>query len=209
MATRRTELGPPRHSTHALAAIVKRLKSSTSVFFRAEITERALMWNRPPLIAYIFSTLLPPPLTKRLHFRGSGSNCEALITPRLHGFKKKVSLEVPVFLPRYRSGSTFLAPVRFQIRRIAKASANNPNVLEAPIANSSIRSGAWHRGRPALAESKGRLFRARIKWKALWAFVEKREMTLSLGNPDITGRTLCSGRAPVAQGAKFFSFFLF
>lgn len=61
MATRRTELGPPRHSTHALAAIVKRLKSSTSVFFRAEITERALMWNRPPLIAYIFSTLLPPP----------------------------------------------------------------------------------------------------------------------------------------------------
>lgn len=59
MATRRKKSGPPRHSTHALASIVKCLKSSTSVFFRAEITKRALMWNLPPFISSIFPLFSP------------------------------------------------------------------------------------------------------------------------------------------------------
>ena len=73
----RKELGPPHHSTHALASIVKCLKSSTSVFFSAEITERALMWNLPPFFLFYFFALLPlapPP-------HGYSSKCEALIKP--------------------------------------------------------------------------------------------------------------------------------
>lgn len=65
MATRRgkekRKTGLPRHSTHALASIVKRLKSSASVFFSAEITVRALMWNLPPHIPAIFYPPLAPP----------------------------------------------------------------------------------------------------------------------------------------------------
>lgn len=62
IATRWKTSSPPRHSTHALASSVKCLKpsssssSSSSVLFRAEITERALMWNmrlHPPFISSV------------------------------------------------------------------------------------------------------------------------------------------------------------
>lgn len=59
MATRRRKSGPPRHSTHALASIVKRLKSSPSVFFSAEITESFNV--EPPSLHLLlfFSALFP------------------------------------------------------------------------------------------------------------------------------------------------------
>ena len=57
-----------RHSTHALPSSAKRLRSSTSVFFRAEITERALMWNMHllPFLHLLCLTLFFPlfPLAK-------------------------------------------------------------------------------------------------------------------------------------------------
>lgn len=46
----------------ALASVVKHLNSSTSAFFKAEITERALMVNMhllPPFIFSVFPPLLP------------------------------------------------------------------------------------------------------------------------------------------------------
>lgn len=49
------KLGPPIHSTHALLSSVKRLRSSTAVYFRAEITMRALMWNIHDVPLFIFS----------------------------------------------------------------------------------------------------------------------------------------------------------
>lgn len=80
------KMGPPHHSWHALASTVKCLKSFTSVFFRVEITERALMWNMRLLSRFISSilhptsfSLVPPSLKDDLH--GYGSECEALIMP--------------------------------------------------------------------------------------------------------------------------------
>lgn len=92
MATRRKKLCPLRHSTHALASIVKRLKSSHSLFFSAEITARALKWNLPPFISSIFTFVLFPPTTCSLPtlkhpLRGCGGKCEALIKPWLLFFK--------------------------------------------------------------------------------------------------------------------------
>lgn len=82
------KMGPPHHSWHALASPVKCLKSFTSVFFRVEITERALMWNMRLLSRVISSilhptsfSLVPPSLKDDLH--GYGSECEALIMPWL------------------------------------------------------------------------------------------------------------------------------
>lgn len=94
MATRRKKLGPLRHSTHALAAIVKCLKSSTSVFFSAEITEKALMWNMhvlPPFISSIFWLFSPCSLSLKHPLHGCGSKCEALIMPWLLSFKRSYS----------------------------------------------------------------------------------------------------------------------
>lgn len=92
MATRpkktKQKMGPPHHSWHALASTVKCLKAFTSVFFRVEITERALMWNMRLLSRFISSiphptsfSLVPPSLKDAVH--GYGSECEALIMPWL------------------------------------------------------------------------------------------------------------------------------
>ena len=90
MATRWKKLGPSRHSTHALASIVERLKFSVSVFFRAEITERALMWNMrllPPFISSVFSLFFPSSSSRRHPLHCYGSECTALIIPWLLCFK--------------------------------------------------------------------------------------------------------------------------
>lgn len=82
------KISSPRHSTHALTSIVKRLKSSTSEFFSTEITERALMWNLPPFISSIFRFFYSPCFASWRHpLHGHGSKCEALIKPWLLCFK--------------------------------------------------------------------------------------------------------------------------
>lgn len=155
MATWRKKLGPPRHSTHALASIVERLKSSSSVFFRAEITARALMWNLPPFVLSIFS-LFPPCstlLTHRLH--GCGGECEALIKPRLPRFKGlALSYNFPCVRNLRRLNLNFWL---FQIpaRGITDLSSNNHNFLENDAWEFQHSLGTWHGDSPALTETKG------------------------------------------------------
>lgn len=134
MATRRKKLGPPRHSMHALASIVKRLKSSTSVFFWAEITERALMWNLPSFISSIFSLFSPcsPSLRHPLH--DYGSKCEALIKPWPLCFKGLALSHNFPCVTTSESGS-----VRFPFQSV-ETSTNNHNFLETLLENFSIRS---------------------------------------------------------------------
>lgn len=88
MATRPKKQTKNGSSSPFLASPVKCLKSFTSVFFRVEITERALMWNMRLLSRFISSilhptsfSLVPPSLKDDLH--GYGSECEALIMPWL------------------------------------------------------------------------------------------------------------------------------
>ena len=144
--------GPPRHSTHALASIVKRRESSTSVFFKAEITEGALMWNHPPFISPSFVLLLSPcspSLSRLLH--GCGSKCEALITPWLFCFKRSCykshfPLRLPVWI--LRNDCTFSFTVSQKHQR------NNHNLLENAACEFQHSFSIWRRDSPVLTVQK-------------------------------------------------------
>ena len=82
----------PRMPRHPLS---KRLKSSTSVFVRVQITEKSLnVEHAPPpslhlLYVSTLSLVFPPSLRHPLH--GCGCKCETLIKPWLLCFKRSCS----------------------------------------------------------------------------------------------------------------------
>lgn len=192
MATRQKKLGPPRHSTHALASIVKRLKSSPSVFFRAEITESFNV--EPPCLDLLHFSLLSPcsPLLRH-PLCGYGGKCEALITPQLLCFKRSCSkLQFPLCY-QFESKVLALSDFHLQPAESQKHQRTITTFLKVELSwtlleNSSIRSA--HGGdSPALTVQKGDclgLELSGILCGRLW----KRARWLSLGNPDIT-QTAC------------------
>lgn len=175
----------------AMASIVKQLNSSTSVFFKAEITESFNSEHAPPSslhLLYFFSTLSPLfPLTKASFLQGYGSQCEALIITWLLCFK---GLAPSCNFPNVAS-----LTLNFWLCQISVPAESQKHqwtittfLKHCSRISAFVEHMAWllscgHR-------TKGWLCEALVKWKTLWAFVEKSKMTLSLENLDIT-QTVC------------------
>lgn len=144
------------------------------------------MWNLPSFISSIFSLFFPcsPSLRHPLH--DYGSKCEALIKPWLLCFK---GLALSHNFPCVTTSESGSVRFPFQPAESQKHQRTITTFLKRCL---RIPAFVQHMARQLSCahRTKGWLFAAWIKWKTLWAFVEKSEMTLSLGNPDIT-QTAC------------------
>lgn len=179
---------------------MKHLKSSTSVYFKAEITESFNGEHAPPsslhLLYFFFPTIsLLFPLTKASFLQGYGSKCEALIIPWLLSFKG--------LAPSYNFPNVTSLTLNFWLRQISVPAESQKHQW-------TITTFLKHCSRiPAFVQhmawllscahyTKGRLCEASVKWKTLWAFVENSKMTLSRESLHHTDGILCS--RPVSSG---------